>query len=374
MTELQKNTDDRSITITSQENDQRLDKFLRKLCKPYTEITLSDIFSWIRKWHLKINGRKQKENYRLQEGDILTRHPKVRVERSFLNFAKTKKEKIKELDIEYIKSMIIYEDDNRIGWNKPPNLVMHPWPKHVNTASLHDYMMSYLKQTGQKSSSETFVASFCHRLDKDTSGLVISAKTYDWLKHLNEQIRERNVSKIYHAIVIRHLQQSELDRRTKHIKSIPALILDASKTVLPGHIHSADGIHIKAPLYTWYNKKSGRSQTFVNTEHAETKEAHSIITPVHYIDHPELWPLTLVQVEIKTGRMHQIRVHAAHIWFPVIGDLTYGIPALNRKASKKASITRQLLHASMYTFQGLDGETIEMKTYMADDMKKVMMG
>ena len=268
--------------------------------------------------------------------------------------------------------MIIYEDENRIGRNKPPNLVMHPGPKNKSAPSLHDYMMSYLKQSWQKSNSETFVASFCHRLDKDTSGLVISAKTYDWLKWLNEQIRERKVSKVYHAIVIWHLEQSELDRRTKFIKVKPELILDASKTVLPGHIHSADGIHITASLYTWYNKKSGRAQTFVNDMHPEHKEAHTIITPVHYIKHPDLWPLTFVQAQIKTGRMHQIRVHAAHIWFPIVWDLTYGIPAINRQASKKAFITRQQLHASMFSFTWLDWETIEMQSYMADDIKEII--
>ena len=191
------------ITITDNEAGQRLDRFLRKRCRHQPEIGLSDIYAWIRKGACRVNEKKAKENYRLITGDVISRREDI-TEFSLTAATAPKKQKIKSYSIDNIKKMIIMEDTHRIVWNKPAGIVTHPGADHVNDMSLHDIMQSYLIQTGQKKDSETFNPSFCFRLDKDTSGIIISAKTYDALQWLNEEIRLRHVTKQYLTIVGGH--------------------------------------------------------------------------------------------------------------------------------------------------------------------------
>ncbi|MDP2669912.1 MAG: pseudouridine synthase [bacterium] len=103
-----------------------------------------------------------------------------------------------------IRSLIVFEDDAWIVRNKPAGIVTHPGTNHQTDMSLHDIMQSYLQQIKQQSTSPTFHPAFCFRLDKDTSGVIISAKTYEALQRLNQQIRERKVQKTYLTIVSGH--------------------------------------------------------------------------------------------------------------------------------------------------------------------------
>jgi len=132
---------------------------------------------------------------------VITRDENVLTEKSASNLTVSKKQKVASHSLEKIKSLLIFEDDNRLVWNKPAGLVVHPGDKHTGDISLHDMMLSYLQQTSQRTASHTFKPAFCFRIDKDTSGLIISAKTYEALQWLNEQIRDRKVTKYYRAIV-----------------------------------------------------------------------------------------------------------------------------------------------------------------------------
>lgn len=310
------------ILIDSNSSDQRLDRFLRKYRKPNREITLSDIYSRIRKGSIKVNGRKSAQESRLKDGDIIERDDKISVEHEVGTLVQAKSFKIQSFPKEKILKMIIAEDKDRIFWNKPSNLVMHPGNGHSNDLTLHDIMMSYLNQTGQNNASETFTPSFCFRLDQDTSGLVISAKSYAALQHLNELIRLREVSKTYLAIVAGQAPNYK---------------------------------KIDAPLFKGFDKNGGRAKTFINE--AKWVEALTEVENIETIKHPTLGTISLVKVTIHTGRMHQIRVHCASIGLPVIGDLEYGVPSINRYA-KKMNINRQLLHSFTYAFKNLDGKTI----------------
>ncbi len=304
-----------NIVIWPNEADQRFDRFLRKYYKPHVEIKLGDIFSWIRKGAIKVNGRKAKEEYRLKEKDIITWDEKITTEKSAANMTVSKKQKVASHSLEKIKALLIYEDDNRLVWNKPAGVVVHPGDKHTGDISLHDMMLSYLQQTGQRVGSVTFKPAFCFRIDKDTSGLIISAKTYEALQWLNEQIRDRKVTKFYRAIV--------------------EWIFPKEKTM-------------DAPLFKWYDSKSWKGKTFINDE--KGVEAKTVAKLIQSVQHKDLWPISLLNVQIHTWRMHQIRIHTADAGYPVVGDLTYGNAPLNRIATKKCWITRQLLHSYTYWF------------------------
>lgn len=303
------------IVIWPNEADQRFDRFLRKYFKPHPEITLGDIFSWIRKGAIKVSDRKRNEEYRLKEGDIITWDDSISTDKKAGKLTAPKQQKIASHSLDQIKSMLIYEDENRLVWNKPAGLVVHPWDKHTSDISLHDMMLSYLQQTGQRISSTTFKPAFCFRIDKDTSGLIISAKTYDALQYLNEQIRERKVHKEYRAIVEWLFPKEQL---------------------------------IDAPLFKGYDQKSGKGKTFINDDKGvEAKTLAKCIMTEH---HKELGDISLLNVQIYTWRMHQIRIHVASVGHPIVGDLTYGNPPLNRIATKKCGVTRQLLHSYTYWF------------------------
>ena len=156
-----------NITITDNESGQRLDRFLRKWCRDQHDIWLSDIYAWIRKGACRINDRKAKENYRLDTGDVLSRHD-GNANQSISELTAPKQQKIKSYHLDKIQKMIIFEDDNWIVRNKPAGIVTHPGKDHDTDMSLHDIMKSYLFQTKQKIASDTFNPSFCFRLDKDT--------------------------------------------------------------------------------------------------------------------------------------------------------------------------------------------------------------
>jgi len=314
------------IIISENEANQRFDRYLRKYYKQYPSITLKEIYSMIRKKDITLNGKKAKENQRIQIGDII----ELRKE----NPAKTKEEKQENYrKKQYLRypqeEIILYQDKHRMVFNKPPHIAMHPWTKQEERLTLHELLVHFTQeqkeQKQQKTkkgkewmeeTSETFKPNFCYRLDKDTSGIVIAALSYPALQLLNRLIRERETSKKYHCIVV-------------------------GKTPFKGEINE--------PLFKGFNKKLGKAQSFIN--HEKGLEAHTSYKRIKSIKNQILWTdISLLEVEIKTGRMHQIRAHLAHINYPILGDIHYGIAPINRILHKKTKINRQLLHASAYTF------------------------
>ena len=303
------------ITITADEAEQRYDRFLRKYFKPYPEIKLADIFARMRTGLIKVNGKKTPENYRLQEGDVIVYDERVMVEKHPSSALVSKETKKNTYPLEKITSMLLYEDDNWLVRNKPADMVVHPGNKHTTDMTLHDILHAYLTQTDQQPDSTTFTPSYCFRLDKDTSGVIIAAKTYDALKYLNKLIRERQTYKEYATRVV----------------GTPPTYLD-----------------MQAPLFKGYAQRTGKGHTFVN--HAKWLEARTEAHLMETIEHPEIGPMSRLRIVLHTGRMHQIRVHLADAGYPVLGDLTYGHPKTNRLLQKHLGITRQMLHCHQYEF------------------------
>ena len=345
------------ITIDKESANQRFDRFLRKYCKQYPNVSLSEIYKGMRKWLIKLNGKKAKENKNIQEWDTVTIHDAFDLWDHNPNAAKSIKDRQKEhIDWTKIQKRIIDETADRLVRNKPADIVMHESQQHYKDLSMHDYLDEYLKKTStssswtkwkiqdnQKTSSSwpsseakgkdlsnhkdssvamlsqndeanTFKPSFGYRLDKDTSWVLIAAKTYNALQYINKIIRDRKVDKYYMAIVI-----WSFPKERENTKS----------------------------LEKWYSKKFGRAQVEVSKK---GKQSQTQARCMHTRNHSTLWPLSLVKVKITTGRMHQIRVHLADDKYPVLGDIVYGNPAVNRKFHKIEKIQRQLLHCRNYQF------------------------
>ena len=323
------------IKIDEASSDQRFDRFLRKRFKKYPQVRLADIYSAIRKWLIKVNGKKVKEEYRIKLGNIVQIDEKVQMGREDLSTLTSQKDrKLEKVDIKKIQQQIIYEDNHRIVFNKPSGIPMHPGNKHRNDLCMNDYLEKYAEEY----KTETFKPSFGYRLDRDTSGVLIAAKTYEALQYINSIIREREIEKYYLAIVVGKF---------------------------PAHLI------IKKPLTKSYSKEFDRSQ--IKIDFNEWLEAKTECRLEKCIKHPELGTISLLKIKIYTGRMHQIRAHVSSEGFPVLGDIVYGNPAANRILYKSLGITRQLLHCRSYSFlDPFKQDQITFETPIPTDFEKII--
>lgn len=305
------------IAIDSSNHNQRFDRFLRKYFKVRTEVTLPDIFRGIRNRLILVNGKKSTEDYRLKHGD------KVTITDKFEASGKEKKGKnphVLPINVEKIRDMVLFEDSKWLVFDKPTGISIHPSDNEHKQRSMHDYLRAYLP----KSEDPTFAPAFGYRLDKETSGVLIAAKTYDSLQYINEIIRNREINKEYMAIVV--------GKFPKH------LVLAKS-------------------LRKSFDTRFNRGKTAIcSSEDKDAKDALTEVRLERYYDHPVLGMLSLIKVHIETGRMHQIRVHCADAGYPVLGDILYGHPRINRVLMENMKIKRQFLHCAQYAFWDIFGD------------------
>lgn len=248
--------------IDKEYEDVRLDRFLRK---KYENISLTEIFKGIRTGKVKVNGKKSKENYRLQLEDVV---------KVFFNGGETKEEKpvsIEDREIEKIKKSIVYEDEKVLIFNKKNNMVMHKGSGYEYGIS--EMLKSYLK-------NENF--NFVNRIDKATSGLIIGAKTLVVARELAEDIRNRDIEKKYYILVNGRVKEKEFK-----IKS-------------------------------WLKKIEDR---VIEVEEFQegAKESTSSFKVVEYGKN-----CTLLEGTLGSGRTHQLRVQLANRGNYIIGDNKYG--------------------------------------------------
>jgi len=307
------------ITITSDNANQRFDRFLRKYCKQYPDVSLTEIYKGIRKWFIKINARKAKENSMLKEWDIILIKDMFELWKHNPNAAKSIKDRQKEhINRTKIKKRIIDETPDRLVRNKPAGIVMHESAQHYKDLCMHDYLDEYLIKTDKTFKpwwTETFKPSFGYRLDKDTSWVLISAKTYNALQYINKIIRDRDIDKYYMTIVA-----WDFPKTFENTKAL-------EKT---------------------YNKITDKAEVKISENRGKDSLTQARCHTTR--QHPELGTISLVKVKIWTGRMHQIRVHLADAGYPIVGDLLYGNQVINRKLNKHCKIQRQLLHCRNYSF------------------------
>ena len=248
--------------IDKEYEDVRLDRFLRK---KYEDISLTEIFKGIRTGKVKVNGKKSKENYRLQLEDVV---------KVFFNGGETKEEKpvsIENKEIEKIKKSIVYEDERVLIFNKKNNMVMHKGSGYEYGIS--EMIKSYLK-------NENF--NFVNIIDKATSGLIIGAKSLVVARELAEDIRNRDIEKKYYILVNGRIREKEFK-----IKS-------------------------------WLKKVEDK---VIEVEEFQegAKESTSSFKVVEYGKN-----CTLLEGTLGSGRTHQLRVQLANRGNYIIGDNKYG--------------------------------------------------
>lgn len=281
----------KEIKITNNEEGQRLDRFLKKYLNKANQ---SFIYKMIRKKNIKLNDEKAEPELVLKKDDVV----KLYLSDETIDKFREKKT-LRQTDIHFDT---VYEDYNLLIVNKPVGLSTQP--DQTGMKNLVDEIKIYL-DAKEENISFTFKPAVCNRLDKNTSGLVIAAKNYEVLKQTNKAIRERKIRKYYMAKV---------------------------------HGIIKDDLELKDYLI----KNENKNMVKIINEYSEN--AKTVVTYAHPLKTEGSF--TWLEVEIETGRAHQIRAHLASIGHPIAGDKKYG---------KKDNEKYQVLHAYKLVLDGFEG-------------------
>ncbi len=291
---------------------QRVDLITAKQFPNYSR---AHIQRWIKDGDLLVNSKEVKSKYIMQTDDAVS-----------VNFL----EESQLIDLpEDIALDVIFEDTEILIINKPAGLVVHPGSGNrtgtlVNALLAHDENLSFLPRAG-----------IVHRLDKDTSGLMVISKTESSYLNLVEQLKERSVTRTYLAMVV----------------GVPVI----SKTI---------------------NEPIGRHPK-IRTKQAVNQNGKEAITRFSILENLDGY--SLLKINLETGRTHQIRVHLSHIGFPIIGDPLYGSRnKFSRGSSEKqkkiiSDFKRQALHAEELRLNHpSSGELLLFKAPMPSDMQTLL--
>ena len=302
------------ITIGENEAGQRLDRFLKKY---YNMAPLSAIYRMIRK-DVKVNGKRAAQETILSSGDELCVYITDEQDSEF--------RKAREIKRARKSFKIAYEDENLLVAEKPAGLLTHG-DRHEKKNHLTNQVISYLIEKGEYSPrvEKTFTPSPANRLDRNTSGLVLFGKTAAALRTANRMIREEGyVSKFYLTVVAGHMA-SALDLRDMMEKDA------ATNTVRV------------------FDEAGGETGGAGEPTEPSGKLMQTRAVPLAYgkLGREEF---TLVEVELITGRTHQIRAHLSKAGYPIIGDAKYGKRRVNDLVGRNFGLTTQLLHAYRLEF------------------------
>lgn len=305
----------KKVTIGKNDSGQRLDKFIFKY---FNSIPASMVYKAIRKKRIKVNGKKSQQNYMLCVGDVL----ELYINDEFFDNGP------KELEFADLKPSlnIVYEDENIMLVDKRPGMLCHE-DEHESKNTLINHIKAYLYQKKEYNPEDenSFAPSLCNRIDRNTGGIVIAAKNAMSLRIINEKIKRREIKKNYLCLVKGRLKEKEATLKDYLVKN--------------------------------------ESQNRVYIHHKPIKDAKTIITKYKVLKEGEL--TSLVEVELLTGRTHQIRAHMASIGHPLAGDGKYGTNEFNKKIGR----TTQALYSYKLSFAFKDKNELSYlsgKTFKVD--------
>jgi 23S rRNA pseudouridine1911/1915/1917 synthase len=280
----------------------RLDKYISQKC---SELSRTYIQKLIGDGHITVNDRIAKAGLKLNIGDRLT----ISIPPAAPS----------PLSPEAIPLNIIYEDDDLLVIDKPAGLAIHPAPGHLSH-TLVNAILSYLPTLPD--TDDSLRPGIVHRLDKDTSGVMLVAKNRQSQANLIDQFKTHSVVKAYLVLV-------------------------------RGHLTPESGV-IEAPIG---RDPRNRKRMAVATKGREARTQYNV---VKYVG-----DYTLLEVKPETGRTHQIRVHLSAIGYPVVGDKVYGV--------KSSYLSRQFLHASRLGFHlPSSGEYVEFESDLPPDLTQAL--
>lgn len=316
----------KEIIIEPQNEGTRLNKILSRYLDKAPN---SFIYKMLRKKNIVLNEKKASGNELLHAGDVIRLYL---AEETIQKFQSQTKSIESGFTLDEIKDLICFEDENLIAFQKPQGMLSQ---RSVSTdISLNDLLLAYL----QDDVSELFTPGISNRLDRNTSGIVLAGKNRKASRCINEILKERWVSKHYLCPV---------------------------KGVL-NTIEEVDA-------FLWKDEK--QNQVRVTAE--EQPGAKRIVTRYEPVSHND--QMTLLDVDLLTGKSHQIRAHLAYLSHPIAGDMKYGDPAFNRYFSEKYGLHHQMLHAYRVFFHDVQNELsylngLEIRAEIPKDFERIIKG
>lgn len=303
------------IDVPAEAAGERLDRFL---AAEIADTTRSRIERWIEEEHVRVDGKPSRPGHRLRGGERIAVSPPA--------------PKTTELVAQEIPVRVLWEDDDLVAVMKPAGLVVHPAPGHPDSTLVNALLGSIAGLAGVGDRARPGIL---HRLDRDTTGVMLVAKNDLAFQGVARQISARTIGKFYTALVWGRFAEAsgEIDRPLgRHPKDRKRM------AVVPGG---------KASLTRWTKRE-------------------------------ELPRTTLLDIHLVTGRTHQIRVHFASISHPVVGDVQYGAPHWNgiqdkRLRDRLSAFPRQALHARRLEFvHPRSGAKIAVEAPLPDDFEALL--
>ena len=309
----------REFSINKNDAGQRMDKFLTKAVPALPKNLM---YKYIRLKRIKLNGKRCEISTKLSEGDSVQLYindeffPEKRDEaHRFLNSPK---------DIE-----IVYEDENIILCDKPCGLVVHE-DESGEADTLIDRVLHYLYDKGEydPDTENSFTPALCNRIDRNTSGIVICAKNAESLRVLNQKVKDRELEKLYLCVTVGIPNKKSAELKAFHRRDEKTKVVRVEDKSFPG----------SKTMITRYKVL------------AENKQSD----------------LALLEVDLVTGRTHQIRAHLSHIGYPLLGDGKYGSNKINRALGVKTQALCSYKLTFRFTTESgcleyLDGKSFEVK-------------
>jgi 23S rRNA pseudouridine1911/1915/1917 synthase len=301
---------DRIVSLTADDRATRLDRFI---VEALPELTRGAVQRLIEEGAITVNGRPSKAAHKPRSGDVIV--ARIPLPPSVETLAQA------------IPLDIVYEDADLMVVNKPAGMVVHPAAGH-DSGTLVNAVLAHCPEL--RGVGEEVRSGIVHRLDKDTSGLILVAKNEAARENLQSQFKGRNVAKVYLALV-------------------------------EGYLAPPQGL-IDVPIGR--DKQQRNRMAAV----AEGRPSQTAYKAIEFFDAQPV-PYTLVEVRPRTGRTHQIRVHFAWMGFPLAGDRVYG----RRRPKRALPLQRHFLHAQSLTFRlPSDGREVTLTRPLPSDLASVL--